>query len=81
VRRACELADLDRRSDPTATLLDAARRAQQAPSAAEAELRELLLHDEHLIADEKWRWGDVVEPRPAHLRYRNVLRRTVTGRR
>jgi hypothetical protein len=56
-RRACELAEWDWRQKPNADTLAAAMAAQHVRSAAEAELREICLHDEQLISDVKQRWG------------------------
>jgi hypothetical protein len=50
-RRACELAEWDWRHNPCGDTLVAARTAQAARSAAEAELREICLNDEQLVAD------------------------------
>jgi hypothetical protein len=57
VRRSCELAEWDWRRNPNADTLAAARAAQAARSAAEAELREACLNDEQLVADVKRRFG------------------------
>jgi hypothetical protein len=56
-RRNAELAESWRRQHPGVDSLADARRAQQARSAAEEALRELLLHDEQLIADVQRRYG------------------------
>ncbi len=56
-RRACELAEFDWRRKPNADTLAAAMAAQKVRSAAEAELREICLNDEQLIADVKRRYG------------------------
>ena len=56
-RRNAELAESWWRQHPGADNLADARRAQQARSAAEEALRELLLHDEQLIADVQRRYG------------------------
>jgi hypothetical protein len=56
-RRACELAEWWWRRSPNSETLAKARAAQQARSAAETELRELLLNDEQLIADVQRRYG------------------------
>jgi hypothetical protein len=56
-RRNAELAESWWRQHPGADSLADARRAQHARSAAEEALRELLLHDEQLIADVQHRYG------------------------
>jgi hypothetical protein len=56
-RRACELAEWSWRQKPNSNTLADARRAQQARNAAEADLREICLNDEPLIADAKRRYG------------------------
>ena len=56
-RRACELAEWDWRRNPNADTLAAVRAAQEARNHAVAELREICLHDEDLIADVQRRFG------------------------
>lgn len=62
-RRACELAEFDWRQKPNADTLAATMAAQKVWSTAEAELREICLHDEQLIADVKRRTARPGRPR------------------
>jgi hypothetical protein len=56
-RRQCELAEGHWRRNPGADTLAEAMAAQRHRNDAEAELRELLLHDEQLISAVKRRYG------------------------